>query len=146
MLFTFGSNILRPFLGGWCHTDHLEGPSNCIYSNLITTGRASEGRIYPDRHSRCRWQGFNLLNQQRSGKNKATPEFGNHFTDLTFFFFFRGGWEGEGDIFLRSTAFPLLFILLYIACAHYTHLITHRLRCIHNTQTLCVCLMTYISG
>lgn len=46
--FYFGSNISRQFLRSWCHTDHLEGPCNCIYSNLITAGRASEGRIYQD--------------------------------------------------------------------------------------------------
>lgn len=81
LLFTFVSNISRQFLLGWCHADHLEGPSNCIYSNLITAGRASEDRVYKDLYYRCRWQSFNWLNQQKNGKNKVTPEFGSHFMD-----------------------------------------------------------------
>lgn len=54
------------------------------------------------------------------------------------------GWEGEGDIFRRSAAFPLLFILFYTPCTHYIHLITHThsqtTSDIINAPQLCVCV------
>lgn len=101
---------------GWCHTDHLEGPSNCIYSNLITAGRASEGRIFQDLYYMCCRQSFNLLNQWRNGENKATSEFGNHFTVFfpPFLFFYLG----EIGRLKETFSFPQLFAFVFIILLH----------------------------
>lgn len=58
---------------------------------------------------------------------------------------FREGWEGEGDIFLSSTAFPLLFILFYSPCTPYIHLNTrtHEFRYYKCTIAVCVCVHAF---
>lgn len=81
--------------------------------------------------------GFQSVRSTGRRRKQTTSEFGN----LYRFPFWEQGWVDEGDIFLASTVFPLLFRLLCSLCMRSAHLISHTLA---HTDTASIVSMNLI--